>query len=223
MSKVIVVSAHPDDEVLGCGGTLLKHKANGDEIYWLIITNIFEHQGFSQERIDSRQVEIEKVSQMFGCTQTHKLDFPTMSLGSKEGNEMIPMISKIFQEVEPEIIYVMNRSDAHSDHRVSFDAVVACTKSFRYPYVKRVLMYECISETEFAPALFEKVFLPNYFVDISPYFERKIEIMGVYESELGEHPFPRSNRNIEALATFRGASVGVEYAEAFQLVKYIDK
>ena len=84
-------------------------------------------------------------------------------------------------------------------------------------------MYECISETEFAPALPEKTFLPNYFVDISDYHSLKLEIMGVYKSELGEHPFPRSLRNMEALATFRGASVGVDYAEAFQLIKYIDK
>lgn len=84
-------------------------------------------------------------------------------------------------------------------------------------------MYECISETEFAPTLSEKVFLPNYFVDISTYFAEKLEIMKIYESEIGTHPFPRSLRNIEALATYRGASIGVEYAEAFQLIKYIDK
>ena len=84
-------------------------------------------------------------------------------------------------------------------------------------------MYECLSETEFAPILPERVFQPNYFVDIADYFAIKIEIMKVYASELSEHPFPRSIRNIEALATFRGASVGVEYAEAFQLIKFIDK
>ena len=84
-------------------------------------------------------------------------------------------------------------------------------------------MYECISETEFAPQLHEKVFIPNYFVDISDFFKQKLKIMQVYESELGVHPFPRSGRNIEALATFRGASVGVEYAESFQIIKIIDK
>ena len=84
-------------------------------------------------------------------------------------------------------------------------------------------MYECLSETEFAPALPEKVFMPNYFVDITPFFQEKLRIMSIFESEIGNHPFPRSNRNIEALATFRGASVGVDYAEAFQLLKCIDK
>ncbi|ARS36173.1 PIG-L deacetylase family protein [Pontibacter actiniarum] len=223
MAKVIVISAHPDDEVLGVGGALLKHKENGDDIYWLIVTNIFEKDGFSEDRVRTRQDEIVKVANLLGVKQTYKLDYPTMTLSSSSLIKMVPEISAIFQEIKPEIIYSLNRSDAHSDHRVIFDAVMACTKSFRYPFIKRVLMYECISETEFAPVLPEKAFLPNYFIDISEHLEQKLEIMKVYESELGEHPFPRSLENIKALAHFRGASVGVHYAEAFQLIKYIDK
>lgn len=223
MKKVIVVSAHPDDETLGAGGTLLKHFANGDEVYWLIITNVFEHQGFSKERVESRQAEIKAVSEAFGFKKVYNLNYPTMSLSSASLLKMVPEISKIFLEVEPNIVYCLNRSDAHSDHRVTFDAVMACTKSFRYPFIEKVLMYECLSETEFAPALSERAFVPNYFVDISPYFEKKVEIMKLFESELGNHPFPRSIQNIEALAIFRGATAGVKYAEAFQLLKYIEK
>lgn len=223
MKKVIIISAHPDDEVLGGGGTLLKHIENGDQVYWLITTNISRDQGFDQERVQSRQNEIKEVEKKIGIKETFLLNYPTMQLTSSSIIDMVPKISKIFTEVKPEVIYCLNRSDAHSDHRITFDAVMACTKSFRYPFIKKVLLYECISETEFAPALPEKAFIPNYFVDISEHFKKKIEIMRLYESELGEHPFPRSERNIEALATFRGASVGVEYAEAFQLIKYIDK
>jgi LmbE family N-acetylglucosaminyl deacetylase len=223
MKKVIVISAHPDDEVIGAGGTLLKHKKNGDEIYWLITTDVFVEQGFTKERVDSRQEEIKEVAKLLGVTKTFILDYPTMSLTTEALIKMVPEVSKVFSEVQPEIIYCLNRSDAHSDHRITFDAVMACTKSFRYPYVKRVLMYECISETEFAPNLPEKVFMPNYYVDISEFLTQKLNIMQVYKSEIGEHPFPRSLRNMEALAVFRGASVGVEYAEAFQLVKFIDK
>lgn len=223
MKNIIVISAHPDDEVLGVGGTLLKHKKNGDNIYWLITTNISEQQGFSKERVESRQEEIKKVAQRLGVKKTFLLNYPTMTLSSSSIIKMVPEISKVFLEVKPEIVYCLNRSDAHSDHRVTFDAVMACTKSFRYPFIKQVLMYECISETEFAPNLPEKVFMPNYFVDISLFMDEKLGIMKIYESEIGEHPFPRSIKNIEALAVFRGASVGVEYAEAFQLIKYIDK
>lgn len=223
MKNIIVVSAHPDDEVLGCGGTLIKHREAGDKIDWLITTNISETHGFSEDRVKTRQEEIKEVSRKLKINKTYKLDYPTMCLSDESLIKMIPKISQIFNESKPEIIYILNRSDAHSDHLITFKAVMACTKSFRYPFIKRVLMYECISETEFGAALSENHFLPTYFVDISPYFKEKLEIMAIYDSELGQHPFPRSNRNIEALAVFRGASVGVEYSEAFQLLKYIDK
>lgn len=223
MKNIIVISAHPDDETLGVGGTILRHVANGDNVYWLIVTNIFENQGFSKEKIESRQLEIREVEKLFGINKTFLLNYPTMTLSSSSLISMVPKISSIFLEVKPEIIYTLNRSDAHSDHRVIFDAVMACSKSFRYPFIKQILMYECISETEFAPALSEKAFLPNYFVDITNFLDIKNEIMKVFDSEIGEHPFPRSFENIKALAHFRGASVGVKYAEAFQLLKYIDK
>lgn len=218
MRKVLVVSAHPDDEILGAGGTLIRHRDQGDEIHWLIATNIFEDQGFTRDRVVSRQHEIELVAAKLNM-QTHLLDYKTMTLTSEDLLTLVPRISTVFREVKPEVVYVLNRSDAHSDHRILFDAAMACTKSFRYPFIREVLMYECISETEFAPILPEKVFQPNVFVDISTNIDEKMELMRVYASELGEHPFPRSERNIRALATFRGASCGVEYAEAFQLLK----
>jgi LmbE family N-acetylglucosaminyl deacetylase len=223
MANIIVISAHPDDEVIGAGGTLLKHAANGDNVHWLIITNVFEQDGFSRERVESRQLEIAEVAEKMGFVSTYKLDYPTMQLHSGTIIDMVPKISAIFTKVKPEVIYVMNRSDAHSDHRIVFDAVAACTKSFRYPFIKKVLMYECLSETEFAPALPEKAFVPNYFVDITSYMQKKLDVTKIYASELSAHPFPRSLDNISALAHFRGASVGVQYAEAFQLIKYIDK
>jgi LmbE family N-acetylglucosaminyl deacetylase len=223
MKRVIVISAHPDDEILGVGGTLLKHKSNGDELAWLIITSVDEKFGFSKERVSTRVDEIARVTKCVGFSKVYQFKFPTMGLSSSTVNEMIPKISSIFMEFEPEIVYVMNRSDAHSDHRYTFEAVAACTKSFRYPFIKKVLMYECISETEFAPQLSENVFIPNYFVDITEFLSTKIQIMEIYKSELFEHPFPRSIANIKALATFRGATIGVIYAEAFQVIKIIDK
>ncbi len=216
--KVIIISAHPDDEVLGAGGTLLRHKNIGDDLAWLIVTNISEEHGFSSDIVSSKQKEVDFIAKQLN-TKVYNLGYPTTQLSSQDLPTMVPKISKIFQEFRPERIYVMNRSDAHSDHRVVFGAVMACTKSFRYPFLREVLMYECISETEFAPALPEKAFVPNCFVDISEQMDKKIELMRCYHSELGEHPFPRSERNIRALATYRGASCGVEYAEAFQILK----
>lgn len=218
--NVIVISAHPDDEILGLGGTLVRHRDAHDSLNWIIATNIFEHQGFSKNRIEKRQAEIELVAQQLKM-KTFKLELPTMTLSPSDLQTLIPVISEIFQKTQPERVYVINRSDAHSDHRVLFDAVMACTKSFRYPFIRDVWMYECLSETEFAPPLPEKAFIPNCYVDVSMQMEEKLQLMRIYESELEEHPFPRSERNIKALATFRGATVGVEYAEAFQILKSV--
>lgn len=221
--KVLVVSAHPDDEVLGCGGTLAKHRDNGDEISWLISTSMFENQGFSPKKIQTRQNEIKTISNQLKMVNVFELNYPTMSLSYETLVQMIPQVAEIIKSIEPEVIYILNRSDAHTDHLITFKSVLANTKSFRHPYIKLVLMYECISETEFAPALSENTFIPNYYIDISEHINEKISLMKVYKSELGEHPFPRNETNIKALATFRGASVGVNYAEAFQLLKFIDK
>ena len=223
MKKIMVVSAHPDDEILGCGGTLIKHRESGDKIDWLITTTMKESHGFLEKKIESRKNEIDKISKKLNIHKTYILDYPTMHLSDECLISMISKISDIFIESRPETIYLVNRSDAHSDHLITFKAVIACTKSFRYSFIKKVLMYECISETEFAPALIENQFIPNYFVDISQYLKEKLELMSIYKSEVGKHPFPRSLKNIKALSTFRGASVGVEYAEAFQLLKWIDK
>jgi len=221
--KIFVISAHPDDEVLGCGGTLYKHKNSGDEIYWIIFTSIYQNQGFTKSKIIERTKEINKIKLFYGIKKIFHLNYPTTTLNSNTVISSIPKISKIFSKIQPEVIYTMNRSDAHSDHRFAFESVMACTKSFRHTYVKKILMYECLSETEFAPCLPENIFQPNYYVDISNYFKKKIIAMQIYKSEIGEHPFPRSLKNIEALSIFRGASVGVEYAEAFQLIKFIEK
>ena len=219
MKKVVVVSPHPDDEILGAGGTLSRHKKQGDEIHWMIFTNISEGQGHSSKRIFDRQKEIKQVAECLKIKEVFMLNYPTGSLSSIDLITLIPKISKLFQNIKPEIIYCPNRSDSHSDHRIVFDAVAACTKSFRYPFIREILMYECLSETEFAVPLPENIFQPNCFVDISNEIAEKLQLMQIYNSELGQHPFPRSERNIKALATYRGATIGVEYAEAFQLIK----
>lgn len=223
MKKIIIIGAHPDDETLGAGGTLLSHKFLGDKIYWINATEINEQVGYSSEQIKKREIQIKKVIKLYGFEKFYQLNFTTTQLNSLSLLKLISQISKIFKEIKPEIIYTLNRSDAHSDHRILFEAVYSCTKSFRHPYIKKILMYECLSETEFSAPFSEYIFIPNYFVDITKFLDEKIEIMKIFESEIGTHPFPRSEKNIRALASFRGATAGVESAEAFHALKIILK
>lgn len=219
--NTVVISPHPDDETLGCGGTLLKHKKNNDNIYWIIVTELSEKMGFNKNQINNRQQEIKKVSKEYSFNRVFQLEYSAVSLDTIPLQNLIEDVSNIFKNINPEIIYLPFRNDIHTDHRVVFDVVISCTKSFRYPSIKRVLAYETISETEFAPPLNENIFKPNCFSNISNFIDRKIEIMKIYKSEIREHPFPRSAKNIRALATFRGATAGIEYAEAFMVLKEI--
>lgn len=220
-NRILVVAVHPDDETLGCGGALLKHKAQGDEIHWLICTGMLEQEGFKKSVIDGRSREIELVAKLYGFDGTHQLEIPAMKVDEFTMSELIAKISAVVNRVLPDTIYLPFKGDVHSDHRKIFKAAYSCTKSFRYPSIKKVLMVETLSETEFAPSTKEDAFVPNYFVDISEFIEKKLQIMRIYESEISEHPFPRSERNIRALATLRGATAGCEYAESFVLVKEI--
>lgn len=219
--KILVISPHPDDETLGCGGTILKHKDIGDKIYWLIIANISVKNGWDRDIVEERQKEIETVAEMYGFEKTFKLDYPTAKLDIIPIQEIIKSVSKVILEIEPEIIYLPNRSDVHTDHQITFKAVYSCTKNFRYPFIKRILMYETLSETEFAPALSENAFIPNVFVNITNYFEKKLEIFKIYKSEIMKYPLPRSLDSIKALARYRGSQVGVEYAEGFMLMREV--
>ena len=212
---------HPDDETLGCGGTLLKHKANGDEIHWLIATDVKESEGFEKTTVEKREEEIDKVKELFRFSSVNRLGLSTTKIDEYGMSDLISKISSIVYKVKPNIIYLPFKSDVHSDHKYIFDAAYSCTKTFRYPFIKKIYMMETLSETEFAPSTKEDSFVPNVFIDISNYMDKKIEIMKVYESEIGEHPFPRSERNIWALGTLRGATCGCDYAESFVLLKEI--
>lgn len=220
MKRVLFVSVHPDDETLGCGGTILKHKEKGDDIYWLIITgpSVNHPYGFSQEMINQRMSEIEKVSISYSFNKTINLDFPTQLLDEINNRDLINEIDKSIFDIKPNVVYFINRSDIHSDHKIAFEAIYACTKNFRKPFIERILMYETLSETEFSPALIENAFVPNVFVDITKYIEKKIEIFSIYTSEVMPDNFPRSINAIKALAAYRGSRIGVDYAEAFVLL-----
>ena len=216
--RSIVIAPHPDDEVLGAGGTLLRRKAEGGTLAWLIVTGISEQADWSTEKVNQRAKEIQSVAQLFGFDEVHNFALPAAQLDQVPRGDLIDRISNVFKTFQPDEVFLPHPSDVHSEHRVVHEAVVSCTKWFRHPYVKRVLTYEILSETDFGlmPGL---TFRPNFFVNIEGYLEEKLRAMKIYDSELGVHPFPRSLDSIRALATTRGATAGYKAAEAFELLR----
>lgn len=221
MNTVLVIAPHPDDELLGCGGTLLRHLAEGDAVHWLIVTAMTERGGFTAEAMARRQTQIEAVHQAVGFTERHELGLPTAYLDTLPLADIVTGIGDVVREVQPDTLYLPYGGDVHSDHGVVFAAAKGCSKWFRYPSVKRVYCYETLSETDFALPPDGPGMPINRYVDISQHLERKLELLSLYEGELGEFPFPRSPEAIRALAQVRGAAAGCAAAEAFQLLKEI--
>lgn len=221
MSTILVVAPHPDDESLGCGGTLLRHVDEGDSVHWLVVTTMTAAQGFSAERIAARQKEIDAVAAVYPFAGVHRAELPTTRLDTLPVGDLVGAIGKVFQAVKPDTVYLPYRNDAHSDHAAVFDATAACCKSFRHPSVKRVYAYETLSETEFGLRPDDPGFRPNLFVDIGDRLERKLKILHMYAGEMGAFPFPRSEECVRAQAALRGSLAGVRAAEAFMVLKEI--
>lgn len=217
--KVLVVSPHPDDETLGAGGTLLKFKNEGNKIYWLNFTNMSEKNGYAAYMVKTREDEIRKVSKIFSFDGFYDFGLKPCFLSECSKRDIIDKATNVLGEIKPAVVIVPFKNDVHSDHRTVFEIVYSCTKAFRAAFITEVLMMEILSETEFASS--DNGFVPNYFIDISNYLDKKITIMRTYKKELGDHPFPRSAVNIRALATYRGATAGCQFAESFMLLKKI--
>ncbi len=221
MKKVLVISVHPDDETLGCGGTLLKLARQGHKINWCIVTCMSENAGYSRKEIVQRDNEIKKVGKIYEFNRVDKLNFEAAALDTLDMKMVINPLSKLIGDIKPDTLFMPFKWDVHSDHRIVFDAVWSCVKSFRSPFIKTILMMETLSETEMAPPIASNWFVPNFFVDISPFLEKKIEIMELFKSEIHPSPFPRSAENIRALARFRGGSINCNYAESFMVLREV--
>ena len=216
--KTLIVAPHPDDETLGVGGTILRKKSEGETVAWLIITNMSISEGWTEQQIKSRKKEINKISKFYNFDKVFELNLPTTKLDNISMSDLTSKISECFKLFEPEEIYIPHNADAHSDHRIVFDAVISSSKWFRLKSVKKILAYETLSETGFGLSRTNN-FSPNVFVDISSFIKYKIKAMNIYESELGSPPFPRSEENIKALALIRGSESGYLAAEAFELLR----
>lgn len=215
---ILIVAPHPDDETLGAGGYILKQKLLGNQVFVLNMTHMKEVFGYSSERILIRDIEIKKMIESYSLDGFYNLNLKPAGLDTYPESEIIQKINQVVEKIKPTIIILPYQFDIHSDHRITFNLCYSCTKTFRYPYIKKILMMEVLSETEYAISIFQ----PNYFVDITDFFDKKIEILKIFKSEIDKHPFPRSEDAVKAMSVLRGTMAGVVYAEAFVMLKYIE-
>ena len=225
--SVLVVAAHPDDEVLGCGGTIARHADAGDQVRVLIVA---EGATSRQQQRDRNQASDElsalsqaaqKAGAILGANGVELLDLPDNRLDSLDRLDLIKQIEERISRHQPQVVCVHHAGDVNIDHRRLHEAVVTACRPTPGQPVRRLLSFEVASSTEWQPPGSAPAFEPNWFVDISAQWLRKREALEAYASEMRSWPHARSIQAVEHLARWRGAQVGVEAAEAFCLLRQL--
>jgi len=218
MTRVLVVAAHPDDEVLGMGGTIAVHTSGGDVVRVLVVTDgsSTQYPGDAEIRARKEQEALESAREL-GVEDYVHLDLPDMRLDTLEHIDVNRIIEEHIRDFAPQVVYTVH-PDVNRDHQVLFDSVAVATRPTPSHPVRRLLTYAPTSSTEWTPAAVNW-FQPNWYVDISGTLERKLAAFAHYETERREYPHPRSERAIRATAEFHGTSSGFELAEPFVLVR----
>ena len=218
--RVLIIAPHPDDEILGCGGLIAKYLAEGHEVFVGIVTKETEPL-FTEEQDAENKSYCLNAHKLLGVTDTFFLDLPAAMLESIPRYELNGTIDKLIRKVQPEEVYIPHRGDMHLDHKMVVDAcMVALRPRFDYT-VKRIYAYETLSETEWDIPNTTNAFIPNVYVDITKYIDKKTVAMAEVKSQVCAFPNPRSIEAIRALAMLRGSTISREYAEAFMLIRDI--
>ncbi|MCH8864912.1 MAG: PIG-L family deacetylase [Chloroflexi bacterium] len=220
MKRVLVIAPHPDDEVLGCGGTIAGHVAAGDEVHLCVVTRAYPPE-WTEEVIRIKRQEVNEASGILGIKETSFLDLPTVKLDTLPQKELNNAIARVVDAVKPDVVYLPHKGDLNRDHRLVFEAALVALRPLEGNTVSRILCYETLSETEWGIPDVESVFIPNVYLDIANTLETKLAAMSAYASELKEYPHPRSLEMLKVLAQKRGSEAGIAAAEAFMLVREI--
>ena len=221
--KILVIAAHPDDEILGCGGTIAKHVKNGDEVIVVIMAEGLTSRDLERDR-DKREKDLfdlgkiaESANKLLGVKSLFLHDLPDNRMDSVDRLEIIKVVENYIKKINPSTIYTHHSGDVNIDHRRIHEAVVTACRPQPNNCVKNVLFFEVASSTEWQTSNFNVPFIPNWFVDISETLALKLQALKIYNSEMRDYPHSRSIEALEYLAKWRGSCVGVESAEAFVL------
>jgi len=225
--KVLVVAAHPDDEVLGCGGTMAWHVQAGDQVHVLILAEGMTARSRQRDRdiyaqeLSTLAQQAHTANKLLGVTSVTLHDFPDNRMDSIDLLDIVKVIEQKINDIKPDIIYTHHAGDVNIDHRRVHDAVIAASRPMPGVCVTHVLFFEVASSTEWQTPYSAPVFTPNWFVNISSTLSIKLKALEIYASEMRDFPHPRSYQALEHLAYWRGATVGVNAAEAFFLGRAI--
>jgi len=223
MKSILVVAAHPDDEVLGCGGYIANHVRLGDEVFVTFLSDgVTSRLGnLGLQEIESRRSAARLASKVLGVRDVMFGDFPDNKLDASPLLEVIKSIEAVVEQIRPQTVLTHFGGDLNIDHRIVNQAVLTACRPAPKQGVKEILFFEVPSSTEWQVPTEGEAFAPNWFEDISQTLELKIKALLMYEHELREWPHPRSVKAVEHLAHWRGASCGVDAAESFVLGRRI--
>lgn len=225
--NILVVAAHPDDELLGVGGTIAKHVEAGDTVYALILgegqTSRFDRREDAGTRIvEELHGNTLEADRQVGIKETYFENFPDNRFDSVALLDIVKAVEKRVRELKPEIIYTHHRGDLNVDHQITYKAVLTATRPMADCPVKEIYAFETVSSTEWNFAYGEDQFAPNMFVRLTEeQFGKKLDGMKKYETELCEYPHPRSLEMLRAVAKRWGGVVGANYVEAFETVRIV--
>lgn len=226
MNKILTIVAHPDDEILGVGGTLVKHKQTEDEIYCLILgegmTSRHEkRKDTKKEKLEELHNDTLKAAEVIGFEEIYFSNFPDNRFDSIDLLDIIKEIEKYIDEINPKIIYTHHSGDLNIDHQKTFKAVITACRPVEDYNVKEIYAFETPSSTEWNFSYGDNSFNPNVFVDIGGTIDKKLKAMRCYQSEIRDYPHPRSIKALKTIAARWGTVVGKEYVEAFELIRRV--
>jgi len=223
-NKILIIAAHPDDEILGCGGTVARLIKEGHEAYTLILGEGITSRDRDRNR-DKREQELKelkaqiyKSNNIIGIKEVFIYDFPDNRFDTVPLIDIVKVIEEIKDKIKPHTIFTHYREDLNIDHRITYNAVLTATRPLLNETVKQIYSFEVISSTEWNYPL---SFSPDVFFDITDTIDLKLKAMNEYKSELREFPHPRSLEGITLNAKFWGMKSGLKYSEAFKCIRYI--
>jgi N-acetylglucosamine malate deacetylase 1 len=220
-NNILIIAPHPDDEVLGCGGVIKRYTEEGHRVYILIATRGTARL-FLDEKIIRVRSQALQAHGLLGVKETFFFDFPAPELDTVSQAKISESISELINKLRTDILFIPHRGDIHRDHYIVFNAALVSARPIGKRNIRAIYSYETLSETEWAAPFSDDAFIPDHFVNIEQYFQSKIEAMSCYTKQIRPFPHSRSLEAIEALAKFRGATVGFSLAEAFMTIRTIE-